>query len=280
MRTAHVQVVCRTCEHPYLTRVRGGNTRCPKCSTSRYVRQDQEWEGPVTPDRIGYASRAQAVAARPPVWCDCPFGHEWQSRAKDRESIRCPSCRTKVRVPHRTHANTRPAADRYAVPPPPPVGRRQEVPEPRPVWTPTPQPAPVPGRLLPGLLRPPAPAPAAAPPRAATPAPSAPVRPAPHVATRERDRDRRRRDAVCSMVRSLGGHLLVWYDQPPGACEVLDTSLRTEDQRCPATAARAVVFRSTLHQEAAAYACIRHAEPLAATADRGTEIAASVTFLR
>jgi len=106
MRTVPVQIVCRHCAEPYRTTVRGGNTRCPHCRTSRHVRVDQQWEGPVTPDLSGAASRAVEVATRPAVWVECRCGHEWQSRARDRMTIRCPECGTGQRVPYRTHANT------------------------------------------------------------------------------------------------------------------------------------------------------------------------------
>lgn len=106
MRTVPVQIVCRNCAEPYRTTVRGGNTRCPHCRTSRHVRVDQQWEGPVTPDLSGAASRAVEVATRPAVWVECRCGHEWQSRARDRMTIRCPECGTGQRVPYRTHANT------------------------------------------------------------------------------------------------------------------------------------------------------------------------------
>ena len=92
MRTVPVQIVCRNCAEPYRTTVRGGNTRCPHCRTSRHVRVNQEWEGPVSADLSGAASRALQAAARPPVWVECGCGHSWQSRAKDRMTIRCPEC--------------------------------------------------------------------------------------------------------------------------------------------------------------------------------------------
>lgn len=119
MRTVPVQIVCRACAQPYRTTVRGGNTRCPHCRTSRHVRIDQEWEGPVTPDLSGAASRAVEVATRSAVWIECSLcDHSWQSRAKDRMTIRCPECGTGQRVPYRTHANTGPVPEGHLPPPP------------------------------------------------------------------------------------------------------------------------------------------------------------------
>lgn len=141
MKTVPVQVVCRKCSHPYRTRVRGGNSRCPECATSRYVRKDQEWEGPVPSTLAGAASRAESVAGRLPVWCECRCGHEWQSQAKDRTTLHCPECGTGVRVPHRTHDNTAPTPP-GPWPAPERAIRRQAPPPPdrAPAWTPPPTP--------------------------------------------------------------------------------------------------------------------------------------------
>ncbi len=96
MRSAPVQVVCRGCSVPFRTTVRGSGTRCARCGVQRYVRRRQEWEGP----RDLPAARHPALD-RAPVWCGCRCGHEWESLAADRASIRCPSCRHSVRVPRR-----------------------------------------------------------------------------------------------------------------------------------------------------------------------------------
>lgn len=328
MRTVPVQIVCRHCAEPYRTTVRGGNTRCPHCRTSRHVRVDQQWEGPVTPDLSGAASRAVRVASRPAVWLECRCGHEWQSRAKDRMTIRCPDCGTGQRVPYRTHENTGPAPEGYRPPPPPRAVRVR----PAPVWEPDDEPeddrepdepprssltdwmrnggrdeltrAFPPGGAprggLAGILAalgartPAAPAPArrAAAPRPARPA--APNRPAlrptlpagavvsavqPVDPQTLPEPEQRRRDDVCQMVRSLGTHLLVWYNQPRGFCEALDTNQPKDRQRCPGTATHAVRFQRDA-TEADAYTCPEHARPLASTADRAPYITTTIYRLR
>lgn len=327
MRTVPVQIVCRNCAEPYRTTVRGGNTRCPHCRTSRHVRVDQTWEGPITPDLTGAASRAVQASARAAVWVDCRCGHTWQSRAKDRMTIRCPECGTGQRVPYRTPENTGPSPEGYLPPPPPPRAARVR---PAPVWEPDDDPDDEPepyeperpslaawmrnggredlARAFPpggaprgglaGILAalggraPAAPAPArrAAAPRPArqvvpnppavlptTPAGAAAVQPIDPQALPERDL--RRRDDVCQMVRSLGTPLLVWYNQPPGLCEALDTNQPKDGQRCRATATHAVRFRRDV-TEADAYTCPAHTRPLAATADRAPYITATIYPLR
>lgn len=134
MRTVPVQIVCRKCGNPYRTTVRGGNTRCKKCRTSRHVRLDQQWEGPVSHELTGAASKAEEVAARPPVWIQCSLcDHAWRSKARDRMTIRCPECGTGQRVPYRTPENTGPSPEGYLPPPPPPRAARVR---PVPVWEP------------------------------------------------------------------------------------------------------------------------------------------------
>ncbi|WP_318206195.1 hypothetical protein [Streptomyces sp. SCL15-4] len=93
------------------------------------------------------------------------------------------------------------------------------------------------------------------------------------------EREQRRRDTVGQIVRSLGTSLLVWYNQPPGRCEALDTGQTSERQRCPGTATHAVRFRRDV-TEVDAYACPAHARPLAATADRAQYITATIYPLR
>lgn len=315
MKTAHVQVVCRECGTAYRTQVRGGNTRCREasCRASRYVRVDQEWEGPVPAALAGAASRAARVAGRLPVWCACACGHEWQSRAEDRMPIRCPACRASLRVPWRTGANTGPTPRGY-VPAPAPAPRSTPYRRARPVdlepeeWEEDPE-EEVPGgsladalRSLSGMFRVPTlptlapvrpvPAPMAASRSAqagigfssrpvTAPRPSTPRRPAPAPITpaaqaRNEERDRKRRDNVCSLVRSLSGPLQVWYDTPAGRCEVLDTGLPRERQRCRGMASRAVMFVGPFAGEVEAYSCPAHAEPLAALANSAPGIFAQV----
>lgn len=327
MRTVPVQIVCRSCAEPYRTTVRGGNTRCPHCRTSRHVRVDQEWEGPVTPDMSGAASRAVEVATRPAVWIECRCGHEWQSRARDRMTIRCPECGTGQRVPYRTHANTGPSPEGYRPPPPPRAPRVR----PAPVWEPDDDPANeweadeperpslaawmgaggrdqlarafppggAPHGGLAGILAafgartPAAPAPAPAR-RAAAPRPARPAAPNPPAVLPTTpagtavqpvdpqtlpEREQQRRDDVSRIARSLGTDLLVWYNQPTGLCEALDTNQPRERQRCPGTAAFAVRFRQDV-TEADAFTCAAHARPLAALADRSPYITATIYRLR
>src|SRR5690606_22588782 len=128
------------------------------------------------------------------------------------------------------------------------------------------------------------------PPSAPRPAPATP-RPAPAPATSARatlhpvdpqtlpEREQRRRDDVCQMVRSLGSSLLVWYNSPPGACEALDTNQTSDRQRCPIPAAFAVRFRRDV-TEADAFTCPEHTRPLAALADRSPYITATVYRMR
>ncbi|MFI7143155.1 hypothetical protein ACIBQ5_37360 [Streptomyces massasporeus] len=87
----------------------------------------------MTPELSGAASRAVQVATRAAVWVECRCGHAWQSRARDRMTIRCPECGTGQRVPYRTPENTGPSPERYLPPPPPPRTARVR---PAPVWEP------------------------------------------------------------------------------------------------------------------------------------------------
>lgn len=313
MRTVPVQIVCRNCANPYRTTVRGGNTRCPHCRTSRHVRIDQPWEGPVPSGLSGAAGRAAQAATRPPVWVECRCGHEWQSRARDRMTIRCPECGTGQRVPYRTDANTGPAPEGYRPPAPAPRPRTHR---PAPAWEPYEEPdvQPEPLRLFAPSSGQRGPSPAvppggplgglagilaalggrrtqSAPPSAPAPRPAAPARPAvlaPVTAAAPVEpidpqqlpaRELRRRDDVCQMSRSLSGTFTVWYNQPPGLCEALDTTQPRERQRCASTATHAVRFVRDVTQ-ADAYTCPVHARPLAAIADHAPYITAAVYSLR
>uniref|UniRef100_UPI001CED1C02 hypothetical protein n=1 Tax=Streptomyces sp. NK15101 TaxID=2873261 RepID=UPI001CED1C02 len=89
------------------------------------------------------------------------------------------------------------------------------------------------------------------------------------------ERELRRRDDVCQIARALSGSMMVWYNQPPGLCEALDTTQPRDRQRCPATASHVVRFRRDV-TEADAYVCPAHARPLAATADRAEFITATI----
>ncbi|MGW2586243.1 hypothetical protein ACWCYZ_33885 [Streptomyces virginiae] len=232
-------------------------------------------------------------------------------------TIHCPRCGTGVRTPYRTRANTGatpegrlPAPVRRAPAPPPP---RPAPARPEPRWTPeedddqeeeyeppragmaawfrnggreeilrafapAPRPAARP-QARPAPARRPAPAPGPAPRRAPAPpahprTATAPVDPA--TLTR---REEERRDAVCGIVRSLGGPLLVWYNQPPGHCEALDTAQAPDAQRCPEAATHAVRYRQG-PTDAHAYSCAAHARLLAHIADRSAVVRATIHPLR
>ncbi|MDX2854597.1 hypothetical protein PV342_40590 [Streptomyces sp. PA03-3a] len=92
-------------------------------------------------------------------------------------------------------------------------------------------------------------------------------------------REQERRDRVCQVVGSVRGSLMIWYNQPPGLCEVLDTTQPKDRQRCPASRAFAVRFVQDV-TEVDAYACPAHARPLAALADRSPYITAEIHRLR
>lgn len=311
MRTVPVQIVCRKCAHPYRTTVRGGNTRCAKCRTSRHVRIDQEWEGPVSPELSGAASRALQVGARPPAWCECSrCGHEWQSRARDRMTIHCPECGTGQRVPYRTYENTGPVPERRRPTPrpsrprPEPYRRADRAPV-DPWEDERPEPAPVrPSVALAGFLAalqarsrpaaaPAAPrpaAPAVVPRSAPAPAPRRPSVPVPAATPRggvapvDVDslplREQVRRDRMSQVVRSLSSHLMVWYDAPARLCEVLDTTLPRDRRRCPGTVTHGVTFFQGDGTDVTAYTCTAHAGPLAATALRSPYVRASPYRIR
>ncbi|NEE35369.1 hypothetical protein G3M53_59375 [Streptomyces sp. SID7982] len=215
-------------------------------------------------------------------------------------TIRCPGCGTGQRVPHRTHDNTGAAPARTF--PAPRAAERRSAPawgaetDPEDEWTPDEpeQPESALGGLaaiLAAIQSSVRPAPAA--PARQVARPIAPVRPAPAPATPVREiagvqpidpqqlpeRERRRRDDVCQIARSLSAPLMVWYNQPPGLCEAMDTTQPRDRQRCPATATHAVEFVrdvTVVH----AFACAAHARPLALTADRSPYIAATVRAVR
>ena len=81
------------------------------------------------------------------------------------------------------------------------------------------------------------------------------------------------------MVRSLSPSLMVWYNQPPGLCEALDTTQPRDLQRCPRAATHAVRFRRDV-TEADAFTCPEHTGPLAATADHAPYITTTVYRMR
>ncbi|MFE6986573.1 hypothetical protein ACFVBG_36280, partial [Streptomyces fimicarius] len=268
---------------------------------------EQEWEGPVSAELSAAAARSVEIGARLPVWVECRCGHEWQSRARDRMTIRCPECGTGQRVPSRTHQNTGPVSERRRPVPAPRPSRPRLEPSWRSVRAPVdpredeqPAAAPVrPSVALAGFLAAlqgrnrPTPAPAA--PRPAAPALTPRSAPAPApvpVPTDTRgggiapidvqqlpEPERRRRDDVCQMVRSLSAPLMVWYNTPPGLCEALDTTLPRDRQRCPGTVTHAVRFFRDL-TEADAFTCAAHAGPLTATAARSAYIQASPYRIR
>lgn len=124
-------------------------------------------------------------------------------------------------------------------------------------------------------------APAAPAPRAARPAPTRPA-PAPQARPAtpyDIERERNRRDRMGMLVRSLGGPLYLWVDQPPGACEVLDSTQLREHQRCTRPAAVVVHFRNG-PTEGPAYACLAHGPQLASLAEGSPYITATVYPLR
>ncbi|MFG3072152.1 hypothetical protein [[Kitasatospora] papulosa] len=270
---------------------------------------DQEWEGPVPSELSGAAARAVQAAARPAVWVECRCGHEWQSRARDRMTIKCPECGTGQRVPHRTHDNTGAVPEGHRPAPRPRAARGRPAPvwepreDPEDEWEPEPREAPVrpflppsaPGGLAAILAAfqnrsRPAPAPAApAAPRPARPAvPNRPARvpaaPA-GAAVQPIDpqqlpaKELKRRDDVCQMARSLSAPVMVWYNQPPGLCEAMDTTQPRDRQRCPATATHAVQFERDV-TVTHAFTCPAHTRPLAATADHSPYITATIRSVR
>ncbi|MEU8765050.1 hypothetical protein [Streptomyces sp. NPDC048659] len=89
------------------------------------------------------------------------------------------------------------------------------------------------------------------------------------------EKEVRRRDDVCQIARALSGSMMVWYNQPPGLCEALDTTQPRDRQRCPATASHIVRFRKDI-TEADAYVCPAHARPLAETAAHSPYIDAAI----
>jgi hypothetical protein len=88
--------------------------------------------------------------------------------------------------------------------------------------------------------------------------------------------ERRRRNTVCQISRTLCAPLTVWFNQPPGLCEALDTTLPRDRQRCPAASTYAVRFLLDA-TEADAFTCAAHAGPLAATA-HGSQYVRAVPY--
>lgn len=305
MRTVPVQVVCRKCDEPFRTTVRGGNTRCPRCKTSRYVQLRQEWEGP-RETMTAAAARVEEVNARAPVWCSCPgCEHEWQSRARDHVSVRCPSCGRGVRVPRRRWENTQPEPGAVQPLPAPAVIRQPPVEDQPYVPAPLAQPAPVPsaapslGRLLTAVLQhrfapaaavdvdpepetdpQPRPAPTRRRPTSA-PAPIPARTPGPPLRQLgDTAREERRQDSVCSLVRSMGSTLMIRWRTPAGRCEAMESDQPRERQNCPATVTHAVAFSNTVHDETAAYTCPEHARALVELAEGFPFISATAYKLR
>lgn len=86
----------------------------------------------------------------------------------------------------------------------------------------------------------------------------------------------KRRDTVCQIVRATGATaVLVWYNQPPGVCEVLDASQPRDKQRCPERAAYAVRFVMG-DSEGHAYACAAHVGLLASVAEGAEYVSATI----
>ena len=261
-----VAVDCYECGHHWKTRARaGGTVRCPECRHPRRVptgardhitrsapaparRAGRPAERPATspPQGRGFLAALRglfpAVDSAPAGQdIDCLHcGHEWTTTAAPGNSVRCPECRRMRRIPTG-------------------IGRPRRA-------NPTPAPAPAPAR------------PAA--PRPAVPRPLAqPAPPRPSLSPWEIERERNRRDRIGMLVRSLGGPLYLWVDQPPGACEVLDSTQLREHQRCPRPAAVVVHFRNG-PTEGPAYACLAHGPRLAALADHSPYITAVTYPLR
>lgn len=273
-----VTVDCYECGHQWGTRAREGSTvRCPGCRHPRRVptgSRDRIDPGAprvyrddaperAAPSRTAHREsgrgllgsladlfRAGAPDGSRRIEC-LHCGHGWRTTAAPGNSIRCPECRRMRRVP------TGPAR---------PAPARTQAPE-----TATPRPAPL-APALPFLApsRPPT----------AVPAPGG-HRPGPIDPQTLPQAEQTRRDRVCQTVRALSGGtgLLVWYNQPPGACEALDTGQLPEAQRCPHRATHAVRYVEGANSTHA-YACTGHAGHLAALAQRSPHITATVHPIR
>lgn len=266
-----VPVDCYACGHRWKTRAReGGTVRCPECRHPRRVptgARDRIDPGTPRPERTAPAPAPKRPANPRPAPrksgrgflavlgdlfnsvdstpagqdIDCLHcGHEWTTTAAPGNSVRCPECRRMRRIPTGT-------------------GRPRRA-------NPTPAPAPAPSR--PATPRPATPRPLAQP---------APVRPS--LSPWDIERERNRRDRTGMLVRSLGGPLYMWVDQPPGACEVLDSTQLREHQRCPRPAIVSVQFRNG-PTEGTTYACLPHGSGLLALAERSPYISAETYPLR
>jgi len=121
-----VQVICRGCGEPFLTHVRGSGTRHPRrrngtpCGAQRYVRQQQQWEGPRDSPLA-----TSAAAQREPIELVCQHcGQAWKSQAREGNTVSCPVCGRGKRVP--TDARR---AKFVREPPLPPARRDAQPPE-------------------------------------------------------------------------------------------------------------------------------------------------------
>lgn len=273
-----VTVDCYACGHEWGTRAREGSTvRCPSCKHPRRVPtgardridpgaprvyREEPAERPAPRDyRPAESGRGllgslaglfRAGAPDDSRRIDCLHcSHRWRTTAAPGNSIRCPKCRRPRRVP----TTDRPAPARTTQAPA--------------------AAAPRPAHLAPVLpLR------APSRPPAALPAPGGP-RPGPIDPQTLTRAEQDRRDSVCQVVRSLsvGFGLLVWYNQPPGYCEALDTNRLPEEQRCPHRATHAVRYTQGA-TDTHAFACTQHTGPLAALAQRSPYVTATVHPLR
>ncbi|MFF3617566.1 hypothetical protein [Streptomyces sp. NPDC002580] len=273
-----VTIGCYACGCQWDTRAREGSTvRCPECQHPRRVPtgardridpgaprayREQPPQRPSSREAgpehgrgllgsLADLFRAGAGANDAPTSrrIDCLHcGNLWRTTAAPGNSIRCPECRRMRRIPT---GSTRPAPARTT--------------QARPAAAPR---APRPALALPALApaRPPAPRPALVGPIDPQTLPRA---------------EQNRRDIACQTVGSLSirSGLRVWYNQPPGACEALDTTLIPDEQRCPKPATRAVQFHNG-PTTAVAYACTVHGPRLAALAQESPYITATLHPLR
>ncbi|MDX2683696.1 hypothetical protein [Streptomyces soliscabiei] len=319
-----VTLACDACGHRWRTREgESGTVHCPECSHPHRIQAG-----------CGATITVPAGSTRPPITLDCyACDHQWDTRAQEGGTVRCPECRHPRRVPTGARDHIDPGTPREV---------RREAPAPKRPATPRPEPqksgrgflaalgdlfnsvdstpagqdidclhcghewttTAAPGnsvrcpecrrmRRIPtgtGRPRPPSPrkAPAPAAPRAARPAAPRPAVPGPlaqpapvrpSLSPWDIERERNRRDRTGMLVRSLGGPLYMWVDQPPGACEVLDSTQLREHQRCPRPANVSVQFRNG-PTEGTTYACLPHGAGLLALTERSPYITAETYPLR
>ncbi|WP_371584534.1 hypothetical protein [Streptomyces sp. NBC_01314] len=267
-----VAVACYGCGHRWNTRAReGGTVRCPECSHPRRVptgcrdridpgaprvyREEApppKRPAPAREDGPGLLSSLASLfrpAAAPPgrvIGClHCPA--RWRTTAAPGNSVRCPDCGKSRRIP--TGPARRATATRTA---PATAASRPALPS-----------------LAAPLITPARPALAPAGPRGPIDPQTLPLR------------EQNRRDRACQTVRSLaaGTGLYAWYNQPPGACEALDSNQLPDEQRCPHRASHAVRYAQG-GTDTHVYACTEHARRLAALADRAEYVTATVHPLR